>query len=130
MKKVMLMLAGLIFYLGTIAQERTMQAFTGLWEAVSATNAGGGLEVKDSTQLYLVFGDQKKKILQYKIDFSQSPGRFDFTVQQDSTTTLSLKSLLQFVNNDLIKWQVFEDDNVPMYFASSGGEIVYLRRKR
>jgi hypothetical protein len=130
MKKVMLMLAGLFFYLGTIAQARNMQAFTGLWEAVSSANAGGGLEIKDSTQLYLVFGDQKKKILQYKIDFTQSPGRFDFTVQQDSTTTLSLKSLLQFVNHDLIKWQVFEDDNVPMYFASSGGEIVYLRRKK
>jgi hypothetical protein len=130
MKKVILVFVGLFFYLGTMAQERTMQALAGLWEAVSSVNAGGGLEVKDSSQLYLVFGDQKKKITQYKIDFSQSPARFDFTVQQDSTTNLSLKSLLQFVNDDLIKWQVFEDDKVPMHFASSGGEIVYLRRKK
>lgn len=130
MKKVMLILMVLFFYAGTGAQERTLQAMTGTWEAVSSVNHGGGLEVKDSTQLYLVFGDQKKKILQYKIDFSQSPARFDFTVPQDSTTNLSLKSLLQFVNDDLIKWQVFEGENVPMHFASNGGDIVYLRRKR
>lgn len=130
MKKVMLMFIGMCLYMATMAQERSIQALVGMWEAVSSVNEGGGLEVKDSVQLYLVFGDQKKKILNYKADFSQTPARFDFTVQQDSTSQLSLKSLLQFVNNDLIKWQVFEDDNVPMHFASSGGEIVYLRRKK
>lgn len=130
MKKVMLVFIGLFLYIATMAQERSIQALVGLWEAVSSVNEGGGLEVKDSVQLYLVFGDQKKKIMSYKVDFSQSPARFDFTVQQDSTNTLSLKSLLQFVNSDLIKWQVFEDDQVPMHFASNGGEIVYLRRKK
>lgn len=130
MKKVMLVFISLFLYIATMAQERSIQALVGLWEAVSSVNEGGGLEVKDSVQLYLVFGDQKKKIMSYKVDFSQSPARFDFTVQQDSTNTLSLKSLLQFVNSDLIKWQVFEDDQLPMHFASNGGEIVYLRRKK
>lgn len=127
MKKVMLLLSSLFFYLNTIAQDKSIQSLVGIWETI--TSEGGGLEIKDSSEIFLVYGGQKKKIVNYKADFSKTPTRFDFTVQ-DSTQNLSLKSLLQFVNEDLIKWQVFEGNDAPMHFASSGSEILYLRRKK
>lgn len=129
MKKVLLLLSGLLFYFHSIAQDKSIQSLVGLWETITSGTEGGGLEVKDSTELFLVYGGQKKKIVSYKADFSKTPNRFDFTVQ-DSTQNLSLKSLLQFINNDLIKWQVFEGDVAPMHFASSDSEILYLRRKK
>ena len=127
MKKVMVLLSGLFFYCNAIAQDKSIQSLVGIWETI--TSEGGGLEIKDSTELFLVYGGQKKKIVNYRADFSKTPTRFDFTVQ-DSTQNLSLKSLLQFVNNDLIKWQVFEGNDAPMHFASNGSEILYLRRKK
>ena len=129
MKQVLLFLIGVICYGNSIAQDKSIQSLVGIWETITSGAEGGGLEVKDSTELFLVYGGQKKKIVHYKADFNKTPARFDFTVQ-DSTQNLSLKSLLQFVNNDLIKWQVFEGDVPPMHFASNDGEILYLRRKK
>lgn len=129
MKKVLLLLSGLLFYLNMLAQEKSIQSLVGIWEMVTAGSESGGLEVKDSTELFLVYGGQKKKIRNYKADFNQSPARFDFTIE-DSTQNVALKSLLLFVNNDLIKWQLFEGDAAPMHFASNGSEILYLRRKK
>jgi hypothetical protein len=129
MKKVLLLLSVVFFYFHAVAQDKSIQSLVGIWETITSGAEGGGLEVKDSTELFLVYGSQKKKIMRYKADFSKTPTRFDFTVQ-DSSQNLSLKSLLQFINNDLIKWQVFEGDVAPSYFASNDGEILYLRRKK
>ncbi len=128
MKKVMLAVFSFLICAQTIGQ-RSIQSLVGSWEAVRAANEGGGLEVVDSATLYLVYGDQKKKITSYKADFTQSPVRFDFAVK-DSTETINLKSLIEFINNDMIKWQLFEGDAMPVHFVNDRGEILYLRRKK
>lgn len=110
------------------AQFRSIQHLMGKWEAVDAENSSGALEVIDSNKIYLVYGQEKKAISSFKIDFSKSPAPFDFTIK-DSSETRDLKSLLQFINDDLIQWQVFESEVRPAHFTQSGGQIVYLRRK-
>lgn len=110
------------------AQLRSIQHLMGKWEAVDAENSSGALEVIDSNKIYLVYGQEKKAISSFKIDFSKSPAPFDFTIK-DSSETRDLKSLLQFINDDLIQWQVFESEVRPAHFTQSGGQIVYLRRK-
>lgn len=129
MKSVLLTVFVLLLCYTARAQQRSLQSLVGIWEAVRTNNDGGGLEVVDSANLYLLFGDQKKKISTYKADFTQSPARFDFTVK-DSADSLTLKSLMEFINNDLIKWQVFEGDVQPVHFVSGTGDMVYLRRKK
>ena len=124
------MLAVICFLISAqVLAQRSLQNLVGRWEAVRAASESGGLEVVDSTAIYLVYGSEKKKIVSYKADFSATPVRFDFVVK-DSTETITLKSLLEFVNNDLIKWQLFEGDAKPLYFANDSGEILYLRRKK
>ena len=110
------------------AQFRSIQHLMGKWEAVDAENSSGALEVIDSNKIYLVYGQEKKAISSFKIDFSKSPAPFDFTIK-DSSETRDLKSLLQFINDDLIQWQVFESEIRPAHFTQSGGQLVYLRRK-
>jgi hypothetical protein len=129
MKQVLLMVTALLFFCHTQAQGRSMQNLVGKWEAVRARNAGGGLEVVDSSTIFIVYGNQKKAIVDYKADFSKTPVWFDFTVK-DSSGTLSLKSLIQFINDDLIKWQVFEGEAQHVRFVSDAGDMVYLRRKK
>lgn len=129
MKRVMFAVFALLFCFTTVAQQRSIKNLIGTWEAVRTENDGGGLQVVDSAQIFLVYGDQKKKVASYRADFSHSPARFDFVVQ-DSTESLNLKSLIEFINDDLIKWQLFEGDVQPVHFTSNSGEVVYLRRKK
>jgi hypothetical protein len=41
-----------------------------------------------------------------------------------------MKSLISFVNDDLIQWQVFGDEVRPAHFKQDVGEMMYLRRKK
>lgn len=129
MKKAVLILAMAICGLGAGAQGRNFQHLVGKWEAVDADNRSGGIEVVDSSKIFLVYGSERKQITGYKADFSKSPCWFDFTIQ-DSAQTVRLQSLLQFINDDLVQWQVFEGSERPVHFVTNTGDILYLRRKK
>src|SRR5687767_3038069 len=101
----------------------------GKWEVVDSENRGMGLEIKDSTEIYIVYGEEKKRVSSFKADFSRSPAWFDFTVK-DSTDVIQLKTLINLVNDDLVQWQLFDGPTRPDRFTEKEGEIVYMRRKR
>lgn len=111
------------------AQGHDIKSLIGKWEAVDFESRNGGLEVMDSAKLFIVYGNQRKEIVSYKADFTKSPALFDFTIK-DSTETLNLKSLIQFINEDLIQWQVFEEPIRYASYTGKLGDIVYLRRKK
>jgi hypothetical protein len=125
MKKIVFSL-GLALCIGGVAsaQQISWKDLKGRWE----TPDGGGIEIRDSAHIFLVYGDQKKPINQFRADFSKYPAQFDFVIK-DSLQTISMKSILVLVNDDIMKWQVFETDDHPAHFTSSEGEMVYLRRK-
>src|SRR5687768_8417232 len=102
MKKVLLVFVSVVLTFSMQAQQRNLQSLIGKWEAVAAYNAGGGLEVIDSSKLFIVYGDKKKAIVHYHVDFTKSPVWFNFTIK-DSTETLNLKSIIHFINDDFIK---------------------------
>lgn len=130
MKNIFLLAGAMLFLCShAFTQNRGFQQLIGKWEAVSTQNEGGGLEVVDSMKVFLVYHNEKKPIHSFKADFSKTPGWFDFTIK-DSLETISLKSLILFVNDELIQWQVFDGDARPAQFASDKGEILYLRRKK
>lgn len=108
-------------------QAKKFQNMVGSWEIVGGQEGSGGLEVIDSTTILIKFMGEEKKLIQYKIDFSKSPYWFDFTAK-DTTAVSNFKSLLEFVNDDMIKWQVFVDEERTSHFSSSSGELFYLKR--
>ena len=126
---IVVMLLGLFSFNNLSAQTRDIRQLIGKWEAVDSENQKGGLEVVDSSTIYLVFGTEKKRIASYKADFTKSPVWFDFVIK-DESNTLQLKSLILFVNDDLIQWQVSESDVRPANFSQTNGEMMYLRRKK
>lgn len=99
----------------------------GSWEIIGEQDSGGGLEVIDSTTILIRFMGEEKKLIQYKIDFSKSPYWFDFTAK-DTTSVSNFKSLLEFVGDDMLKWQVFVDEERADHFTSRSGELFYLKR--
>ena len=106
------------------AQINSIKTLAGRWENPD----GAGIEVVDSSKLFLVYGKEKKPIISYQADFTRSPALFDFVVQ-DSARQLAMKSLLLLQNDGSLKWQVFEDGYHRDDFTPGKGDIVILRRK-
>ena len=109
----------------TSAQTITLKNLVGRWE----TADGAGLEILDSSRIFVIYGKDRKPILSYQADFSRTPYWFDFTVKDTAQKLSTMKSLI-LLDNDVLKWQVFEDGNRPANFAADRGDIVILRRKK
>lgn len=109
----------------TSAQNTSIKSLVGRWE----TTDGAGLEVIDSARIFVTYGKERKAILSYQADFSKSPCWFDFVVKDTAQKLSTIKSLL-LLDNDVLKWQVFEDGDRPTNFAADKGDIVVMRRKK
>ena len=123
MKKVGIVIA---FLLGTcssmMAQQRVWKDLRGRWEA----SDGSGIEIVDSTRIFLFYKDEKKTVSNFTTDLSKTPGWFDFTVK-DSSEEHRVQSLMHFISDDLVQWQIFEGQR-PTNFDPSR-EVIFLRRK-
>jgi hypothetical protein len=121
-------ISSLVLWLGfaASAQSYSIKNLIGRWESTE----GAGLEVIDSSRIFVVYGKERKPILSYKADFSKSPTWFDFVVTDSAQKISTMKSLLFLQNGDTLKWQVFEDGDRPSDFTPGKGDIIILRRKK
>lgn len=128
MKRIIL-ITGLftVFVLTGFSQQKKLKDLIGRWELVGEQNMQASLDVIDSSTIVLVYMGETRKIVDYKFDFAKSPIWFDFSTE-DSTSIVSVKSLLEIVNDNMIKWQLFVDESRPDYFSSAKGDLFYLRK--
>ena len=126
MKTIWMGLFVVLFNLSASSQTTCIKNLIGKWE----TSDGAGLEIVDSTKIFVVYGNERKPVLSYKADFSKSPCWFDFVVTDTAQKPSTMKSILLLQGNDVLKWQVFDDDDRSADFAADKGEIVILRRKK
>jgi hypothetical protein len=127
MKTFILLLVTIFTYSSIAAQSASFKHLLGKWEGKDLENTTTGLEIVDSSKLYLVYGGEKKEVASYRADFSKNPAWLDLTLK-DSTEIITIRTLMSFINDNLLKWQLFESENRPEHFASDRGEIIYLRR--
>jgi hypothetical protein len=130
MKK-MIVIAGILALLGItgFGQQKKFKDLIGRWEILGEQNGSASLEVIDSSTIILNYMGEKKKIIDYKIDFQRSPIWFDFSTS-DSSSVIVVKSLLEVVNDSMIKWQLFVDEDRTDHFSSTKGELYYLRKAK
>jgi hypothetical protein len=126
MKKIWMGLFAVFIGLNVSAQKPSIKNLMGRWE----TADGAGLEIIDSSRIFVTYGNERKQILTYDADFSKSPYWFDFVVKDSAQQLSTMKSLLLLQGNDVLKWQVFEDGNRPSDFISDRGNLVILRRRK
>jgi len=127
----MILIAGILVFLGTtgFGQQKKLKDLIGRWEIVGEQNDSASLEVIDSSTIILSYMGETKKIIDYKIDFQRSPIWFDFSTG-DSSSTVFVKSLLEIMNDSMIKWQLFVDEDRTDHFSSTRGELYYLRKAK
>jgi len=124
MKTIFCVLAScLILTSATSAQSIDLPALKGKW----LNKNGAGIEIGGSSQMFIVYAGEKREIISYEADFSKSPAWFDFTVKHNDKM-LKLKSLIYLLEDDLMKWQIFESETRPAYFTLDKGETLYLKR--
>jgi hypothetical protein len=129
MKKIFFVL--MILFTGTEAfnQQKQLKDLIGRWEIVGEQGDSASLEIIDSSTIILNYMGERKKIIEYKIDFQRSPIWFDFSTG-DSSSTVVVKSLLEVMNDNMIKWQLFVDEDRTEHFSSTKGELYYLRKAK
>ena len=129
MKKIFFVLV--ILFTGTQAfnQQKQLKDLIGRWEIVGEQGDSASLEIIDSSTIILNYMGERKKINEYKIDFQRSPIWFDFSTG-DSSSTVMVKSLLEVMNDSMIKWQLFVDEDRTEHFSSTKGELYYLRKAK
>jgi len=116
----------LLVSLNAFSQKTSIKNLVGVWES----SDGAGLEIIDSSRIFILYGSERKPILTYQADFSRIPFWFDFVVKDSAQQLSTMKSLLLLQSNGDLKWQVFEDGNRPLNFTTSKGDVVILRRKK
>ena len=121
----------MILFTGTEAfnQQKQLKDLIGRWEIVGEQSDSASLEIIDSSTIILNYMGERKKIIEYKIDFQRSPIWFDFTTG-DSSSSVVVKSLLEIINDGIIKWQLFVDEDRTDHFSSTRGELYYLRKAK
>ena len=121
----------MILFIGTEAfnQQKQLKDLIGRWEIVGEQSDSASLEIIDSSTIILNYMGERKKIIEYKIDFQRSPIWFDFSTG-DSSSIVMVKSLLEVMNDSMIKWQLFVDEDRTEHFSSTKGELYYLRKAK
>ena len=98
MKTILMGLFIVLFNLSAASQTTCIKSLIGKWE----TSDGAGLEIIDSTKIFVVYVNERKPILSYKADFSKSPCWFDFVVTDTAQKPSTMKSILLLQGNDAI----------------------------
>lgn len=129
MKKIFLMFGILFAGIQAFNQQKQLKDLIGRWEIIGEQTDSAGLEVIDSSTIILCYMGEKRRIIDYKIDFQRSPIWFDFSAG-DSSSTFFVKSLLEIMNDNMIKWQLFLDEDRTDHFSSTKGELYYLRKAK
>jgi len=128
-KNIIMFCVGMISCLLVAAQKNIPVNLSGFWENIENRNASAGLEFINMDSVFLFYDNEKKIARQVNIDDTKNPYWFDFTID-DGSEKFTVRSLLEFVNRDLIKWQVFTSEVRTAHFTQTAGEIMYLRRKK
>lgn len=112
------------------AQSKITDRIVGKWEGVDDKKEVGALHFIDSVNILLTIPGQELPQGTYRLDTTKNPMWLDITIG-DSQRSVTLKSLLAFVDEQTIKWQVFMDGNRPVKFIKETGEnTVILKRKK
>jgi len=127
MKRIIVMMMFALIVLNGFSQ-KNFKDLIGRWEIIDQQGTSITLDI-DSSAILLSYDGEKKKIIDYKIDFTKSPIWFDFSTS-DTSSVITVKSILEILNDNMIKWQLFVDEERTPHFSSTKGEMFYLRKAK
>ena len=128
MKKIVIVMFISLFGISAFSQANKFKNIIGSWEIISDDEPGGRLDIIDSTTIVIKFMGEEKKLTGCKVDFTKTPFWFDFSAKDTTAALNDVKSLLEILNDDMMRWQVFIDEERADHFTTQSGELFYLKR--
>ena len=105
--------------------QHTVSDLAGRWESTDGTI--GNVEFMDGSKVVVAINGMQIPAASYSVDFSRSPIWFDVFVATNKT----VKGILEFMDDDTIKWQVFVNgDRNYDFMDAAGSPILILKRKK
>ena len=105
--------------------QHTIGDLAGRWE--TGDGGSGTVEFLDGSKVSVSINGMQVPTASYTIDFNKSPIWFDVFVAQGKT----VKGLLEFEDDDTIKWQIFLSGDRGYDFSDSeGNPILVFKRKK
>ena len=104
-------------------EKYSFRNLVGTWR----NSSGAGLDVVDSNTIYIVHGNQRKLATASVSDFTKNPVSLNRTVK-DASHAITLKSLLLFVNDNMLQWQIFDTETRPANFSYDKGDMLFLKK--
>lgn len=114
-----------LFPTQTTHAQHTITDLAGSW--VSADGTTGNIEFLDGGKVQGNIGGLQLPPTPYTIDFGRTPAWFDVTVMAGKT----VKGLLEFIDDDTVKWQIFLTTDFSYDFTESDANpTIILKRKK
>lgn len=119
-----------LFFFHASSQIKITDKLIGTWEGIDSAQERGSIVFKSDSIMLLVLSPTETIECKFQIDTSKSPMYFDIIVEEDGEIR-TMESLVLFVNNDTIKWEIFFDRaRTPNFTAEASADIVLLQRKK
>lgn len=101
----------------------TKKDLVGTWHGTDSGNKIGELIFKDYGKVALNIDGHLMRDLDYKVDLTKTPAPLYITIKTlDGKQQMTLKCLIQFIDNNTLKWQILGDNNDP------GNSSITLKR--
>ena len=130
MKKYIISFLLILGSISVFAQKpHTAKDLLGKWTGKDSRSEVGGLIFLKDNKAIVAANGNNSPAMSYTIDFTTNPVKIDLSVQPPSGGRITLKGLLQFIDDNTIKFQVFPAGNRPDNFdTSSPDNVVILKR--
>jgi hypothetical protein len=114
----------------TIAQAKISDKLIGKWEGIDSLNVTGSLEFLDSINIVVTIPNQSLPPASYFIDTAKSPLWFDINFKTGNDV-YKMKGLLEFIDEDTLKWQIFLNSERSSSFKDEKSEnTIILKRNK
>ena len=129
MKRNILTLLLILLSVTLFAQKHTSKDLIGKWEGKDVRSEVGGLIFLANSKVILSMRGSNSPAMTYSADFTSNPIKIDLSLTAQNGTKMQMKGLLQFIDNNTLKFQVFPKGDRPANFdALSSQNVVMLKR--
>ena len=122
-------LLSLFAILPAAAQNNITSKLIGKWEATDSQKVTGRLNFLDSINIFVNIPDHPMPPGTYTIDPTKTPMWFDITIKQGNKIAI-LKGLLKLINDNTLKWQIFQDGKRPDKFIKENSDNTIILKKK
>jgi len=99
----------MLLSVSAFAQKHTQKDLIGKWQGTDEKNVTASLIFLDSTKVVLSMQGGTVPPFNYVVDLSKNPGTIELSVKAPDGRKITMMGLIQFLDNDRVKWQMFPD---------------------